>query len=115
MTLAVPTHKLSPLLVMTSIDSQLTLIEPSNAEPRTSAILIFDADSMRKTTIRLRGHDEALYTVRSSKDFQMTELLDARNGEIVAKIQKRNILPDQITLRGRDTTSISSWLRSRKE
>jgi hypothetical protein len=100
---------------MTTIDSQLTLTEPSTAEPRTSAILVFDADSMRKTTIRLRGHDEALYSVRSSKDYMTTELLDARTGESVAKIQKRSLLPDQITLRGRATASISSWLRSRKE
>jgi hypothetical protein len=100
---------------MSILDSELTLtnLEASGVESRTSAVLVFDVDSMRNTTLRLRGHDKALYTVRTSKD--TTELLDARSDEIVAKIRKRDFLPDQITLRGRDTTSITSWLSSRKK
>jgi hypothetical protein len=97
-----------------NVDSEVTLTGPG-AAARVSAVLTFDKDSMRNTTIRLRGHDEALYTVQSSKDFTKTELLDARDGTSVAKIVKRDLLPDQITLRGRPTSSIKSWLRSRRE
>jgi hypothetical protein len=87
------------ILPAMNLDSEVTLTG-AGAASHVSAVLIFDKDSMRNATIRLSGHEEALYTLRSGKDFRHTELFDARDGASVAKIVKHNLLPDQITLRG---------------
>jgi hypothetical protein len=109
-----PSCILFGILPAMNLDSEVTLTGAGVAE-RVSAILIFDKDSMRNATLRLSGHEEALYTLRSGKDFRHTELFDARDGASVAKIVKHNLLPDQIMLRGRPTMSIRSWLHSRRE
>jgi hypothetical protein len=92
------------------MDSQSTLVE-FRVQPH--AVLAFDQDSMRNTTIRLRGHPETLYAVKSSKDYSSTELHDAQ-GALIAKFQFRDILPDLVTFRDRRKEPIAGWLKSRK-
>jgi hypothetical protein len=92
------------------MESQVTLVE---IRAHAHAVLAFDQDSMRNTTLRLHPHAEALYTVRSSKDYSSTELRDAQ-GALVARLQFREILADLVTFRDRPKQPIAAWLKSRK-
>ncbi|EIN05420.1 hypothetical protein PUNSTDRAFT_122347 [Punctularia strigosozonata HHB-11173 SS5] len=89
--------------------SAITLVDPP---AQGDVVLIFAPDNMRNSGVhRVGSPNERLYTVQSNQDLTVTELRDAHG--LVAKIEYRTMLPDQVSLRSRGFKPIrmSSWLK----
>jgi len=95
------------------MDSQVTLVDPAILA-LASTILDFDRDDMKRTTIRIRGaaNTQPHYYVETTKSESRTVV---RTGDqVVATIERREILPDQVTFKGSPSMSLSKWLKSPK-
>jgi hypothetical protein len=95
--------------------STLTLVEPT---ARRDTVLVFALDNMHNTVVGLLGiPSQPLYTIKSNRDLTVTELKrGGRDGLLVAKIEYRTLLPDQVLLRSRgfQPMKIRRWLREIK-
>jgi hypothetical protein len=103
--------------------STLTLVDPPVATARGAAVLVFAPDNMRNAAVHAYGApDTRLYAVRSNRELTVTELLrgggegegeGGAEGELLARIEYRTVLPDHVALRSRDfkPLRISSWLK----
>jgi hypothetical protein len=119
--------------------STLTLVEPPPATARGAAVLVFAPDNMRNAAVHAYGAPHACrYTVRSNRELTVTEMLcsgtgageeqgqgqeegegggegqgEEEGGELLARIEYRTVLPDQVAQRSRGLkpVRISSWLQ----
>ncbi|KAG1865419.1 hypothetical protein F4604DRAFT_1625432 [Suillus subluteus] len=104
------------------MDSQVTLVD-SNSESElaapdsafdTTIILDFDRDDMISTNATVRGQTQIRYSVRTVKAglAGMNPKTVFSQGEgILATVQRRNMIPDLLTLGG-ETMSLRSWLKT---
>lgn len=87
------------------------LIHPSiESEPGT--VLIFDPDNMKKTTISLRGSNRPLYDVDTDKSLTHTYIRRSSDNVPLASLERREIIPDKITLGGAPAVNVNKWLKS---
>ncbi|KAG1819846.1 uncharacterized protein BJ212DRAFT_1479068 [Suillus subaureus] len=104
------------------MDSQLTLID-SNSESELAApdpafgattILDFDHDGMISTDATVRGQTRIRYsvrTVRAGLVGMSLKTVFSQGEEILATVQRRDMIPDLLTLGG-ETMSLRSWLKT---
>jgi hypothetical protein len=92
------------------MDSQLTLVSIAPA-----ARLVFSQDSMKNATLFLDSGPA--YTISTDTSNARTELRAAGTGELLARIVRKEIMPDTITfpaLNGGKEIRLTKWLKKSK-
>lgn len=102
------------------MESQLTLVDlpeltqtGSSVSPSVSTVLRLTRDCAHNTTITVSGQPFMRYIVHSDKlatTTHVTRVTDGRDPVAVGSIQRRNLLPDRLTVGGADT-KLSNWLK----
>ncbi|KAJ6543842.1 hypothetical protein B0H19DRAFT_1267165 [Mycena capillaripes] len=83
-------------------------------EPAAAVFLDFSRDVLTKTTLSLRGTSSPIYQVSSEDGLSTTHIhrISSSESELLATIARTDlILPDKITMRGRKTVKVRSWLK----
>jgi hypothetical protein len=93
------------------MDSQATLVSPTT--PAAHAILYFDKNSMRNTTLR-HVNGDVTFTVHSNNSCSRTELREGTTDIVVAAFAFRDLLPDTVQFCGEKKMKLNDWLSSRK-
>ncbi|KAJ6626147.1 hypothetical protein B0H10DRAFT_1999209 [Mycena sp. CBHHK59/15] len=89
------------------MDSQLTLVNPA---PPT--FLTFGTNSMINTTLFL--DTRPAYTISTALQGSTTEIADAGSKEVLARIVRKEVLPDTVAFAGGKEIRVSKWLRKAK-
>ncbi|KAH9483432.1 hypothetical protein JR316_0002900 [Psilocybe cubensis] len=97
------------------MNSQITLVNPQFIDANEPAeVLIVYPDNLKNTNIFRAGNEgQPLYTVKSNLAITETTITTPLDdpGVPLAKIERREIVSDKITIRGRETMKTKSWLK----
>ncbi|KAH7924063.1 hypothetical protein BV22DRAFT_1035572, partial [Leucogyrophana mollusca] len=96
------------------MNSQITLVAPSTPT-HASVTLEFERDVMTSTTITVRGNSTPCYSVDSARagTFKPNLKTVIREGDrVLASVERRDMLPDQLSLHGSPPMALSKWLKS---
>jgi hypothetical protein len=98
------------------MDSQLTLVAPSLIQPLAEGYLAlhFSNDTVNNTTISLPGEPTRCYIVESNSSNTSTKIYyvdDWSARHLVAHLERKDILPDRITLKDGPSMRLNKWLR----
>ncbi|KAJ7486950.1 hypothetical protein FB451DRAFT_1228389 [Mycena latifolia] len=91
------------------MDSQLTLVVTAPTRR-----LLFNTDSMKNATLFLDFASVPAYTISTDSKNSCTELRAASTGELLARITRKDVLPDTIAfpqVDGGTEMRMSKWLR----
>ncbi|EIW85762.1 hypothetical protein CONPUDRAFT_80205 [Coniophora puteana RWD-64-598 SS2] len=94
---------LSPMTTLHPFNSQLTLVDPNGGAPEgatASVVIDFAKDDMKNSTASFRDAkpEDPIYAVKTkltAKGDGATSVW--RNGVLIAEVDRRDILPDEIT------------------
>ncbi|KAJ7603595.1 hypothetical protein FB45DRAFT_908550 [Roridomyces roridus] len=86
--------------------SQITLVDPA---PR--IFLTFSRNSMLSTTIRRQPQGNLVYLVTTNMHATTTEVRDADTERPVARIVRKDFLPDTVSFSGGKTVRMNKWLK----
>lgn len=104
------------------MDSQITLVDsdpdselaPPDLAFGATTILDFDSNARRLTNATVRGESHTRYsvrTVRTGLAGMNRKTIFSQGERILATVQRRNIIPDVLTLGG-ETMRLGGWLKT---
>ncbi|KAG1837878.1 hypothetical protein C8R48DRAFT_680199 [Suillus tomentosus] len=104
------------------MDSQITLVDsdpdselaPPDPAFGATTILDFDSNATRLTNATVRGESHTRYsvgTVRTGLAGMSRKTIFSQGERILATVQRRNIIPDVLTLGG-ETMRLGGWLKT---
>ncbi|KAH7924087.1 hypothetical protein BV22DRAFT_1035602 [Leucogyrophana mollusca] len=95
------------------MDSNLTVIAPPVSSDATTT-LDFERDVVTSTTISARGDSTLVYSVESVRRSGSSNLntLIREGDKVLAVVERRGVLPDQLSLHGSAPLNLRKWIKS---